>query len=119
MIKIVGCFTAIFIVLSLLWHFERFPFDSSTVYVDNHYLAQTAQLADNMLPMEYEMVNDDQGDDIHKQLKETALFTNALLKKVALTFGLNQYILSKLRCFSHEYSNKTNYLSLQVIRRFD
>jgi len=29
------------------------------------------------------MVNDDQDDDVRKQLKETALFTNALLKKVA------------------------------------
>ena len=87
MIKIIGCFTAIFIVLSVLWHFEHFPFDSSTVGVDNHFLAQTTQLADNMLLLEDEMANDDQGDDVHKQLKETALFINALLKKVALIFG--------------------------------
>ena len=64
-------------------YFECFPFDSSGFDGDNHFLAQTAQLADNMLLMEYEMVNDDQVD-VRKQLKETALFTNALLKKVAL-----------------------------------
>ena len=84
MIKIVGCCTAIFMVLSVLWYLERFPFDSSSVDEENYFLAQTAQLADNMLLMEFEMVNDDQDDEVRKQLKETALFTNALLKKVAL-----------------------------------
>ena len=83
MIKIAGCFTAIFMVLSVLWYLERFPFDSSSVDEENYFLTQTAQLADNMLLMEFEMVNDDQADDVRKQLKETALFTNALLKKVA------------------------------------
>ena len=83
MIKIIGFLATLFIVLSSLWYFECFPFDSSGFDGDNHFLAQTAQLADNMLLMEYEMVNDDQVD-VRKQLKETALFTNALLKKVAL-----------------------------------
>ena len=83
MIKTVGCFTAIFMVLSVLWYFERFPFDSSSFDEENYFLTQTAQLADNMLIMEYEMVDDDQDDEVRKQLKETALFTNALLKKVA------------------------------------
>ena len=83
MIKIVGCFTAIFMVLSVFWYFERFPFDSSSDDEENYFLAQTAQLADNMLVMEFEMVNDDQDEDVRRQLKETALFTNALLKKVA------------------------------------
>ena len=82
MIKIVGCFTAIFMVLSVFWYFERFPFDSSSDDEENYFLAQTAQLADNMLVMEFEMVNDDQAD-VRKQLKETAQFTIALLKKVA------------------------------------
>ena len=95
MIKIVGCCTAIFMVISLLWYLERFPFDSSSVDEENYFLVQTAQLADNMLIMEYEMVDDDQDDDVRKQLKETALFTNALLKKVALynlRFDLRQYL---------------------------
>ena len=83
MIKTVGCFTAIFMVLSVLWYFELFPFDSTSVDEEKHFLTQTAQLADNMLLMEFEMVNDDQDEDVRKQLKETALFTNALLKKVA------------------------------------
>ena len=83
MIKIIGCFTAILVVLSVLWYFERFPFDLSSVDEENYFLTQTAQLADNMLLMEFEMVNDDQDDGVRKQLKETAQFTNALLKKVA------------------------------------
>ena len=95
MIKIVGCFTAIFMVLSVLWYFERFPFDSSSDDEENYFLAQTARLADNMLVMEFEMVNDDQDDEVRKQLKETALFTNILLKKVAeynIRFDLRQYL---------------------------
>ena len=83
MIKIIGCFSAIFGVLSLLWYLDYFPLDSRSVDRESYFVARTAQLADNMLLMEYEMVNDDQVD-IRKQLKETALFANDLLKKVAL-----------------------------------
>ena len=83
MIKIIGCFSAIFGLLGVLWYLDYFPFDSRSVDKESYFLASTAQLADNMSLMEYEMVNDDQVD-VRKQLKETALFTNALLKKVSL-----------------------------------
>ena len=86
MIKIVGFFTAIFVFLGVLLYCWDFPFDSSSVEKENYFSAQTAQLTDNMLLMEYEMVNDDQVD-VRKQLKETALFTSALLKKVPLRFS--------------------------------
>ena len=87
MCKIIDCFTFTFLVLSLLWYFKFFPFDSRSVEGENYISTQTAHLADNMLLMEYEIVNEDQDDDVRKQLKETALFTNTLLKKVALIFG--------------------------------
>ena len=47
-------------------------------------MENTALLANNMLAMEYEMVNDDQDVNVHKQLRETALATAVLLKKVRL-----------------------------------
>ena len=84
MIKIIGCFTAILGVLSVLWYLDYFPLDAGSVDRESYFVARTAQLADSMLLLEYEMVNDDQVD-VRKQLKETALFTNALLNKVALT----------------------------------
>ena len=84
MIKIIGCLTAISVVLGVLWCFEGFRFDSNSVEGENYFSAQTAHLADKILLMEYQMINDDQDGDKRKQLKETALFTNALLKKVAL-----------------------------------
>ena len=71
-------------ILSVLWSFEGIRLDSSSVGGENYFSAQTAHLADKMLLMEYQMINDDQDGDIRKQLKETALFTNALLKKVVL-----------------------------------
>ena len=74
--------TSILIILGVLWWFQWFPFGSSSVDGEDYYMQNTALLANNMLAMEYEMVNDDQDVNVHKQLRETALATAVLLKKV-------------------------------------
>ena len=74
--------TSILIILGVLWWFQWFPFGSSSVDGEDFYMQNTALLANNMLAMEYEMVNDDQDVNVHKQLRETALATAVLLKKV-------------------------------------
>jgi len=74
--------TSILIILGVLWWFQWFPFGSSSVDGEDYYMQNTALLANNMLAMEYEMVNDDQDVNVHKQLRETALATAVLLKKL-------------------------------------
>ena len=74
--------TSILIILGVLWWFQWFPFGSSSDDGEDYYMENTALLANNMLAMEYEMVNDDQDVNVHKQLRETALATAVLLKKV-------------------------------------
>merc|ERR1711917_106244 len=74
--------TSILIVVGILWWFQWFPFGSSSVDGEDYYMQNTALLANNMLAMEYEMVNDDQDVNVHKQLRETALATAVLLKKL-------------------------------------
>ena len=82
-IQILGfSFTSILILVGLLWYLEWFPFGSSSADGEDYYMANTALLANNMLAMEYEMVNDNQDVNVPKQLKETALATAVLLKKV-------------------------------------
>ena len=84
-IQILGfSLTSILILVGVLWYLGWLPFGSSSDDGEDYYMANTALLANNMLAMEYEMVNDNQDVNVHKQLRETALATAVLLKKVKL-----------------------------------
>ena len=84
-IQILGfSLTSILLIAGLLWYLGWLPFGSSSDDGEDYYMANTALLANNMLAMEYEMVNDNQDVNVHKQLRETALATAVLLKKVKL-----------------------------------
>jgi len=82
-IRILGfSLTSILILVGVLWYLGWLPIGSSSDGGEDYYMANTALLANNMLAMEYEMVNDNQDVNVHKQLRETALATAVLLKKL-------------------------------------